>query len=222
MADTFNGAVPHLNARDATFTCISRAPLGKLQAYKRRMGWSFPWASSYQSDYNFDLEISRPKETARAVDAPPRRVRQPVTCAEAGATGLASPQPGRVPGTDQGELVAGLATSDGESKPGHRGRPATANAPRYTASRRRKRTEHPIATEADAGPFPRIQFTDARHGFLVPAGRQGKVRQAVYSTSDVGRTWTFIRPDIPFTQPGITFEFVTVSAGFAWTSGTYV
>src|SRR2546430_2081723 len=65
MADTFNGAVPHLNARDATFTCISRAPLGKLQAYKRRMGWSFPWASSYQSDYNFDLEISRPEETAR-------------------------------------------------------------------------------------------------------------------------------------------------------------
>jgi predicted dithiol-disulfide oxidoreductase (DUF899 family) len=67
-ADTFNGAVPHLNARDTTFTCISRAQLNKLQAYKRRMGWSFPWASSYGSDYNFDLEISRPEEaTAEAL-----------------------------------------------------------------------------------------------------------------------------------------------------------
>src|SRR6266568_1587206 len=64
-ADTFNGAVPHLNARDVTFTCISRASLDKLQAYKRRMGWSFPWASSHGSDYNFDLEISRPEEATR-------------------------------------------------------------------------------------------------------------------------------------------------------------
>jgi len=64
-ADTFNGAVPHLNARDVTFSCISRAPLEKLQAYKRRMGWAFPWASSYGTDYNFDLEISRPEEATR-------------------------------------------------------------------------------------------------------------------------------------------------------------
>jgi predicted dithiol-disulfide oxidoreductase (DUF899 family) len=64
-ADTFNGAVSHLNARDVTFTCISRAPLEKLQAYKRRMGWTFPWASSEGNDYNFDLEISRPEETTR-------------------------------------------------------------------------------------------------------------------------------------------------------------
>jgi predicted dithiol-disulfide oxidoreductase (DUF899 family) len=54
-----------LLARDVTFTCISRAPLEKLQAYKRRMGWSFPWASSHGSDYNFDLEISRPEEATR-------------------------------------------------------------------------------------------------------------------------------------------------------------
>ncbi|MGE5131690.1 MAG: DUF899 domain-containing protein [Gemmatimonadota bacterium] len=64
-ADTFNGTVPHLNARDVTFTCISRAPLDKLQAYRQRMGWSFPWASSYGSDYNFDLEISRTEEATR-------------------------------------------------------------------------------------------------------------------------------------------------------------
>jgi predicted dithiol-disulfide oxidoreductase (DUF899 family) len=64
-ADTFNGAVAHLNARDVTFTCISRAPLEKLQEYRRRMGWTFPWASSYGSDYNFDLEISQPEEATR-------------------------------------------------------------------------------------------------------------------------------------------------------------
>ncbi len=64
-ADTFNGAVPHLNARDVTFTCISRAPLDKLQGYRERMGWTFPWVSSYGSDYNFDLEISRPEEVTR-------------------------------------------------------------------------------------------------------------------------------------------------------------
>jgi predicted dithiol-disulfide oxidoreductase (DUF899 family) len=53
-ADTFDGAVAHLNARDVTFTCVSRAPLEKLHAYKRRMGWTFPWAST-ADDFNFDL-----------------------------------------------------------------------------------------------------------------------------------------------------------------------
>jgi predicted dithiol-disulfide oxidoreductase (DUF899 family) len=48
-----------------TFTCISRAPLDKLQAYKRRMGWTFPWASSHGSDYDFDLETSHPQEATR-------------------------------------------------------------------------------------------------------------------------------------------------------------
>jgi len=61
-ADTYTGAVPHLRARDVTFLCISRAPLDKLQAYKRRMGWSFPWVSSHGSDFNFDFGASRTKE----------------------------------------------------------------------------------------------------------------------------------------------------------------
>jgi len=65
-ADTFNGAVAHLNARGVTFTAISRAPLDKLLGYRQRMGWMFPWASSYGTDYNFDLEISRPEEVTRA------------------------------------------------------------------------------------------------------------------------------------------------------------
>ncbi len=61
-ADTFNGAVPHLNARDVTFLCISRAPLERLQAYERRMGWTFPWASSAGTDFNFDFDVSHTEE----------------------------------------------------------------------------------------------------------------------------------------------------------------
>jgi len=65
IADGFNGNIAHLNARDTTFTCISRAPLDKLQAYKQRMGWDFAWASSYGGDYAVDLGIAYPTETAR-------------------------------------------------------------------------------------------------------------------------------------------------------------
>jgi predicted dithiol-disulfide oxidoreductase (DUF899 family) len=61
-ADTVNGAVPHLNARDVTMLYVSRAALEKLQAYKRRMGWTFPWVSSHESDFNFDFGVSAPKE----------------------------------------------------------------------------------------------------------------------------------------------------------------
>jgi predicted dithiol-disulfide oxidoreductase (DUF899 family) len=58
IADTLQGALPHVNARDVTLACISRAPLDALQAYKRRMGWTFPWASSAGSDFNFDFGMS--------------------------------------------------------------------------------------------------------------------------------------------------------------------
>jgi predicted dithiol-disulfide oxidoreductase (DUF899 family) len=61
-ADTFNANVPHLNARDVTFLCISRGPLERLQAYKQRMGWTFPWASSAGSDFNFDFDVSQTEE----------------------------------------------------------------------------------------------------------------------------------------------------------------
>jgi predicted dithiol-disulfide oxidoreductase (DUF899 family) len=61
-ADTFDGAVPHLNARDVTFLCSSRAPLERLQGYKQRMGWTFPWVSSEGSDFNFDFEVSHTEE----------------------------------------------------------------------------------------------------------------------------------------------------------------
>jgi predicted dithiol-disulfide oxidoreductase (DUF899 family) len=62
VAAGFDGASPHLNAKDVTFGCISRAPLEKLQAYKQRMGWSFPWASSAGTDFNFDFGASHTEE----------------------------------------------------------------------------------------------------------------------------------------------------------------
>src|SRR5450432_189417 len=57
-ADSFNGVLPHLEARDVTMICISRAPLAKLIAYRRRLGWNFNGASSYDSDFNFDFGVS--------------------------------------------------------------------------------------------------------------------------------------------------------------------
>jgi predicted dithiol-disulfide oxidoreductase (DUF899 family) len=61
-ADTFDGAVEHLKARDVTFLCASRAPLDRLQAYKERMGWTFPWVSSLGTDFNFDFDVSHTEE----------------------------------------------------------------------------------------------------------------------------------------------------------------
>jgi predicted dithiol-disulfide oxidoreductase (DUF899 family) len=61
-ADTWSGAVPHLNARDVTLTAVSRAPLERLQAFQRQMGWTFPWASSSETDFNFDFGVSHTEE----------------------------------------------------------------------------------------------------------------------------------------------------------------
>src|SRR4051812_37189636 len=58
IADAFNGSVIHLANHDVMLWAISRAPLPKLQDYKRRMSWSFPWASSSESDFNFDFNAS--------------------------------------------------------------------------------------------------------------------------------------------------------------------
>src|SRR3982075_4575490 len=57
IADGFDGFVAHLANHDVTLSAVSRAPLAKLQAYKRRMGWTFPWASSFGSDFNFDFSV---------------------------------------------------------------------------------------------------------------------------------------------------------------------
>jgi predicted dithiol-disulfide oxidoreductase (DUF899 family) len=57
-ADNFNGIPVHLGHRDVTFTAVSLAPLAKIEAYKKRMGWSFPWVSSHGSNFNFDYQAS--------------------------------------------------------------------------------------------------------------------------------------------------------------------
>ena len=65
IADGFNGFVIHLANHDVTLTAVSRAPLAKLKAFKRRMGWSFPWASSFGSDFSADFNVSISEEQQR-------------------------------------------------------------------------------------------------------------------------------------------------------------
>jgi predicted dithiol-disulfide oxidoreductase (DUF899 family) len=57
-ADSFNGVLAHLKARDVTMICVSRAPIDRLLTYRARMGWSFTWASSHDSDFNVDFGVS--------------------------------------------------------------------------------------------------------------------------------------------------------------------
>jgi len=65
IADGFSGSVTHLANHDVTLSAVSRAPLAKLQAYKRRMGWTFPWASSFGGDFNPDFSVGFSKEQQR-------------------------------------------------------------------------------------------------------------------------------------------------------------
>jgi predicted dithiol-disulfide oxidoreductase (DUF899 family) len=66
IADGFDRSVVHLANHDVTLSAVSRAPLAKLQAYKRRMGWTFPWASAFGGDFNFDFYVSVTEEQQRA------------------------------------------------------------------------------------------------------------------------------------------------------------
>jgi predicted dithiol-disulfide oxidoreductase (DUF899 family) len=65
IADGFNGFAVHLANHDVTLSAVSRAPLAKLQGYKRRMGWTFPWASSLDNDFNYDFNASYTEEQQR-------------------------------------------------------------------------------------------------------------------------------------------------------------
>jgi predicted dithiol-disulfide oxidoreductase (DUF899 family) len=65
IADGFNGSVAHLENHDVAMTASSRAPLAKIEAYQRRMGWTFPWASSFGSDFNFDYSVGFTEEQQR-------------------------------------------------------------------------------------------------------------------------------------------------------------
>ena len=78
LADNFDGTLIHLNHRDVTFVCFSRAPIDALAAYKRRMGWQFPWISTYGSAFPFDFGLALTEEQAgeipevrQMIDEPP-------------------------------------------------------------------------------------------------------------------------------------------------------
>ncbi|MBB3311201.1 putative dithiol-disulfide oxidoreductase (DUF899 family) [Rhizobium sp. BK196] len=66
LADHLDGTLPHLNHHDVTLVGVARAPLAKIRAYKQRMGWKFPWVSSFGSDFNFDYHVSfTPEDLAK-------------------------------------------------------------------------------------------------------------------------------------------------------------
>ena len=104
-ADTFDGAVEHLKARDVTFLCISRAPLDRLQEYRTRMGWTFPWVSSDGSDFNFDFGASHTEEQLApflAGDIPPAVTQMSAACGTDPAGYVA-----------EGPVLSAFALSDG-------------------------------------------------------------------------------------------------------------
>jgi predicted dithiol-disulfide oxidoreductase (DUF899 family) len=103
IADSIDGVVPHLNARDATMVLVSQAPIEKIQPYKRRMGWTVPWVSSSPGDFNFDLGFSQTEAAAReAVE----RVTIPGRVLREGAFPPVVAQNARASGTD----IAGYLT----------------------------------------------------------------------------------------------------------------
>lgn len=67
LADGLNGSMVHLNHRDVTLVCFSRAPIERLTAYKERMGWEFPYVSTYESDFAFDFGLAMTKEQAQQI-----------------------------------------------------------------------------------------------------------------------------------------------------------
>jgi predicted dithiol-disulfide oxidoreductase (DUF899 family) len=86
MVDGVDGLLPHLHARDLTMLLVSRAPLEKLLAYRERLGWSIPWASSANSDFNFDFGASFHEEEMRAA-MPPEDQLPPIASRNAKETG---------------------------------------------------------------------------------------------------------------------------------------
>jgi len=66
LADSFDSAALHMAHRDTSFAVISRAPSPEIEAFKKRMGWRFPWVSSFGTDFNYDFHVSFPKEQAEA------------------------------------------------------------------------------------------------------------------------------------------------------------
>ena len=77
LGDEFDGGRVHLNHRDVTFICFSRAPMEKLAAYKKRMGWQFPYVSTYESDFPFDFGLAMTPEQAQEVPEVKQMIEDP-------------------------------------------------------------------------------------------------------------------------------------------------
>jgi predicted dithiol-disulfide oxidoreductase (DUF899 family) len=109
IADSIDGVLPHLHARDVTFILVSQAPIEKLQAYNRRMGWSLPWVSSSPGDFNFDLGFSQTEERSREAV---KQIRLPARASLGDAFPPIVEQNARASGTD---IVGYLTESPGFS-----------------------------------------------------------------------------------------------------------
>ena len=81
-ADHFSGIAIHLNHRDVTLAAVSRAPIAKIEGYRKRMGWTFPWVSSFGSEFNYDYQVSFSPERQAAGKAYYNYVTQPNSLSE--------------------------------------------------------------------------------------------------------------------------------------------
>ena len=95
--DNFNGIIVHLNQRDITMVTVSKAPYNKLAAYENRMGWNFKWVSSYDTDFNFDYNVSfRPEETAKKEGMYNFTIQDPLTTEREGVSVFYKDAAGRI------------------------------------------------------------------------------------------------------------------------------
>ena len=124
IADGFNGCAVHLANHDVMLWAVSRAPLEKLQAYKRRMGWSFPWASSFRGDFNSDFNVYVSEEQQREGGAEYNYRREPPAGELTSRTtpdGVA--MNAEMTGTDPATYVRELARDERDRARGRRGLP---------------------------------------------------------------------------------------------------
>jgi predicted dithiol-disulfide oxidoreductase (DUF899 family) len=110
IADGFNGSVVHLANHDVTLSAVSRAPLAKLQGYKRRMGWSFPWASSFGSEFNFDFSVGFTEEQQREGSIEYNYRREPASPARGSERPVAETAPPAAP--DGATMFATMSGTD--------------------------------------------------------------------------------------------------------------
>jgi predicted dithiol-disulfide oxidoreductase (DUF899 family) len=108
IADGFNGFAVHLANHDVMLWAVSRAPLAKLKAYKKRMGWTFPWASSHGGDFNFDYSVGFTEEQQCATGVEYNYRRQPPLSAESARARPAASSHAAMCGVDMGTYLREL------------------------------------------------------------------------------------------------------------------